>query len=410
MINLFVFISLYISNFKNKSAASFLYGLQVLSLSGVYFVGEYYVVDSFTTAFNTCFTILILVLIISPWRKYKNIKEIVYLRETKIRKVTIFLLGVNLIIFISLVIISIFVFTFFDEINELKYSGDFMDILYDQFPIFVKGYLLAYYLHSLSYFLIVLHFYYLKKGSYKMSIYCFILSLNIVLYGLTFFSRWTIVNYVLLYFLAFFMFKNSLDKKIRKKIFRISTIFVSILIFLFVSISYNRFDENISYSNKIPRSSIIQNPTAFSLFDYLSQSHVNGMRILDDYNFETFNGQASFSALLSLLEQYGIINEYNYLEIREEMLPDNYWLFNGLVSELVYDFGYIITFILAIFYYLIVKKLRPIGNAMSLKNAFIIILLLQVPLLAIFYSSVASLVMPLILLIPIYLYLYLSKI
>lgn len=409
MINLFVFISCFIANLSKRSVATYLYAIQILSLCGVFFIGEYYVVNSFTKYFNTFFTILVLFIIISPWQKYRKINEIVFRRENKLRRFTKFLLLVNLIIFISLLFISVFVFTFFDEINELKYSGGFMGLLYAQFPILVKGYLLAYYLHPLSYFLIVLHFFYLKEGSSKMAIYCFVLSLNLVLYGLTFFSRWTIANYILIYLLTFFMFKSSIENRVRKKIIRISTILFALLLLLFISISINRFDEDISYANKIPKTSKIQDPTAYSFFDYVSQSHGNGMKILEDYNFRTFNGQSSLSPLLKLMKQYSIIDKFDYSKAREEMLPDNYWLFNGLVSELVYDFGYLITFFLAVFYHVAVKKLKPIGNSISLKNALLIVLLVQIPLFAIFYSALASLIIPLILLIPMYMYLYVNK-
>jgi oligosaccharide repeat unit polymerase len=395
---------------KNKSVATFLYGLQVLSLSLVFVIGDYYVLDSFNKYFNTFFTVFILIIIISPWKDFRKVSEIVFAQKNKIKRFTKFLLVINFVIFISLSVISVFVFTFFDQINELKYSGNFMDLLYVQFPFLVKGYLLAYYLHTLSYFLIVLHFYYLKYNNSKMALFCFILSLNLILYGLTFFSRWTLVNYLLIYGLSFFLFKNAIPFKIRKKIQRTSTILGIILVFVFVSISISRFDEDISYANKIPRNSKVQDPTAYSLFDYISQSHRNGMNILEDYNFETFNGQNTFSTIIKLLPKNIGFGEFNYAEDRIKLLPDNYWRFNGLVAELVYDFGYVLTLILALLYHLAIKKLKPKGNSISLIKAFLLILLLQIPLLAIFYSTLASLTIPLLLLIPIYFSLYQRRI
>lgn len=410
MIILFVFIILLIISFRRKSIATFLYALQVLSLSLVFVVDKYYILDSFDKYFNALFTVFILVIVISPWSGYKNIHDIVYLRKNKVKRFTNFLIFVNLIIFISLSFISVYVFTYFDQINELKYSGNFMNMLYTKFPLLVKGYLLAYYLHTLSYFLIILHFYYLKSGNYKKAILCFILSLNLILYGLTFFSRWTLANYMLIYGLSFFLFKNSVSHKAKKRIKKFSTILAVGLLFVFISISFNRFDEDVSYANKISANSKIQNPTAYSFFDYLSQSHGNGMKLLNDYNFNTTIGQNSFSSILKLLAQYKVINKFDYAETRKKMMPDNYWRFNGLVAELVYDFGYILTLILALLYYIVVKKFKPKKNSISLLNAFLIILLLQIPLLAIFYSSLASLIIPLILLIPIYLFLYQEKI
>lgn len=409
MINLLFFFIFFIVSLRHKSIATFFYALQVASLSFVFVIGEYYELDSFHDYFNVFFTILILYIVISPWKKFKNINEIVYKKQKRIKRVTNLLLIVNLIIFVSLSFISIYIFRFFDQINVLKYSGQFMDLLYEQFPLLIKGYLLAYYLHTLSFFLIILHFYYLKNGNSKLAIYCFIMSLSLILFGLTFFSRWTIVNYILIYSLAFFMFKSSLAIKTRKNIKRLFTVLGATLVFLFISISISRFDKDISYDNKIPKSSMVQNTTVYSFFDYLSQSHANGMKILEDYNFNTFNGQNAFSGILNLLKQFGVFKEFDYSKGREKMMPDNYWRFNGLVAESVYDFGYILTFILALLYHVVVVKLRPIRNSISLINAFLIILLIQIPLFSIFYSVLASIIIPLILLIPIYLYLYVNR-
>jgi oligosaccharide repeat unit polymerase len=410
MLILAFFIFQLIIYYRYKSVATVFVVLQVLSLSLVIFVGRFYQIDTALKLFNSLFTIFILTIVINPWNYYRGIKEIYYFNEKRIKKFTIFLLLINLVMIVSLVFITIFILRFSDRINELKYSGGFSDLLYAQFPILVKGYLAAYYLHSLSYLLIILHFYYLGKQNARFAIFCFILSLNSVLFGLTYFSRVALFNYLLIYTMSFLLYKDVLSKKVQKKIRNVIMIFGAVLVSIFILITISRFDNDVSYKNKIPSYSKIKDPSLFSYFDYVSQWQENSMLVLNNYNFETFNGQQTFSKELKLLSQYGIIENNNYEETRKKLMPETYYKFNGLVADWVYDFGYVLTFILALIYYFIIRKLVPIEKSIPLKNAFLLVYLIQIPLFAIFYSGLGGIVFPLLLLIPIYFYLYTKRV
>lgn len=409
MLLLFFFSVLLIYFYKSKSVTTILFCLQVVSLLIVSLVGKYYQIDTTLKLFNLFFTAIILLIVIHPWNKFRNIKEIYYFDDKKINKFTKFLLLLNLTMFIPLVFIAIYISQFYDRINALKYSGVFMDLLYAQFPIAIKGYILAYYLNPLSYFLIILHFYYLGKQNVRMAIYCFILSLNIILFGLTFFSRWTIINYVLIYAISFYIYKDILSRRVRKIIIKTFITLSILLVFLFVFITINRFDKDVSYENRIPNYSKIKDPTLFSYLDYLSQWYGNSMVVLNNYNFNTFHGQDSFYNLLNLLSQYGLIEHNNYDEYRGILLPDKDSTFNGLVADWVYDFGYTITIIIALLYNYSIMTLKPKNGRISIKKAFLIVLLIQIPLFSIFYDSLRGIIIPLLLFIPIYFYLYSKK-
>ncbi|MGE5351539.1 MAG: O-antigen polymerase [Clostridiales bacterium] len=381
--------------------------LQIISLFGVFIVGSEINVDSIPKLLNLIVTASILTLVITPWNKVNNIREIYDDNEQKVRKLTKFLIIISIFTFFVLLATTVLVFSFVDDINKFKYTEGISTDFYYRLPFNVRAFIISTYLYNFSYFLIPLHFYYLGKHKYRLSTVCFILSLNIVLYGLTFFSRAVFVQYLLLYASCIFLFYNTLGRKFKKYI-KLSLIVLTIVSSLyFVSITGQRFENDKFYAEKIPAKSLVQNPTLYSYFDYLSQWYNNNMYVLDTYDFSTFSGQLSLQPIQSLLGQYGIIkyDYFSYVKLRQQLLPLNWYTFNGLVADSIYDFGYIFAFILVFVYRYAINKITPKENKISLLNTFYLVLLIQLPLLSIFYSFVSGIVIPLLLIIPISMYL-----
>ena len=407
MLLLIFFVFLFFLYYKKKNIVSLFILIQIVSLVLTFLVDYNYPIDSAYKVFHIAFTALILTLVIIPWKNFKNIDEITYPNEVKVRKLTKFLLVISLFMFIPLLIIAIYVSQYSDEINMFKSHDVFTKTLYKEFPILVKGYLLAYYLHTISYFLIILHFYHLKKKNFRLAVFCFVMSLNIVLFGFTFFSRWTLTNYILIYGAVLLLMRSSLSRQIRKAIRFVFIAACGVIAVTFVIITVSRFEKNVSYYNDIPLYSKIQDPVVYSYFSYMSQWYVNNMTTLDYYSFETLNGKDTFSPILSLMNEYHIINfnSDDYSRIRMRLKPNKYWTFNGLVSDWVFDYGYFITIILAIAYYMIIRRIEPKNRQISLINAFVLILLIQIPILAIFYSGLSGIVIAFLILIPINMYL-----
>jgi len=86
----------------------------------------------------------------------------------------------------------------------------------------------------------------------------------------------------------------------------------------------------------------------------------------------------------------------------------HWYTFNGFVAYIIYDFGYILTMLFSFYYYFVVYYLRPKNNQISLLSLFLLVLLIQIPLLAIFYSALGGIIIPLLLLIPIFIYMKVS--
>lgn len=372
----------------------------------MYFIGLDYPLDTYFKMLNLVITIVILTLIITPWRKINKIKEITIINEIKLKKLTNFLLIISTLPFITLLLTTIILFIYIDDINTFKYSEGVADAFYYSLPLNIKVIILSTYLYYFSYFLIPLHFYYLSKGNYKLSILCFILSLNIILYGLTYFSRSVFVHYSLIYISFVVILYNTFENKIKKYLKNAMVIAGIIFSIYFIYITNSRFTTDNLYAERIPSESFIQDPVLYSYFDYLSQWYSNSMYELNSYNNRTFNGQITFQPILSLLGKYKIINydPAKYMALKLQLWPLHWWTFNGFVAYTIYDFGYILTILFSLIYNLIVIRLRPINKKISLLNLFLIVLLIQLPLEAIFYSTTGGIVIPLLLLLPIFLY------
>jgi hypothetical protein len=391
-----------------KSVSVVFIMLQIISLAAALIVGHDYLINSNAKIFNLIYTAAILTLVITPWIRIRNIKKVYFFNESKLKDLTNFLLIISLFTFIAFAITAVFVISHIVDINQFKYSsGVSVKFYYSLIPINVKVLILANYLYNLSYFLIPLHFYYLGKKKYWLSILCFLGSLNIVLFGLTFFSRATIVSYSLIYMsflvLIFDTFEYQIKRQVKRFVFIIGVLFT----IYFIKITQERFASDKFYKKTIPKEAKIKNTVIYSYYDYLSQWYTNNMNLLNSYKGEKFNGQVSFQPVISLLGQYHIIsyNSKDYSKLRKKLWPKNSFSFNGLVAYSVYDFGYILTLVLSIIYYYIVRKLGSKNNEISLLNLFYLVLLIQIPLMAIFYSTTDAILIPLLLFIPIHLYL-----
>lgn len=397
---------------KNKSLALLLVGIQLVSIIGTYFLGREMLVEK-VSDFGWLFIIILLTaLIILPWRYYYKTKDISEIDPQKLKTITYFLIAINSIVFVVFLIASITVQTTVKDINDFKYSeGVSVDFYYNKLPfppIFFNFAIIFYYF---SYFLLPLHFYYLFKKRVWLSVVCFILSLNIVLYGLTFFSRAVVVQYALLYTSFLFLLYGTLVPRF-KTILNFSLIFLGIVATVyFINISQQRFEQDVklskSYSKGIPVEAITQDPVVYGYLDYTSQGFYNGYEVLQLYEGEGFDGTLTFESVLGFVSTP--MQSYERIIYRQKLWPRHYsYSFNGFAAYTVYDYGIIGSFIFCFLYFFVVKKMRPKANSIELKNLFLIALLVQIPLMSIFYSQVGGLFISFILWVPLWIYLNLK--
>lgn len=206
----------------------------------------------------------------------------------------------------------------------------------------------------------------------------------------------------------FFLLRGTIAERHLKKIKKVFTLFLIFAIIVFIAITLSRFTDDNLYAETIPSESFIQDPSLYSVFDYLSQWFFHNMYVLDNYKFETFNGQLSFQSLLELAGNYGIVdyNKDEFMKLRRLLWPEHYYKFTGYVAYMVYDFGYILaTLFSALYYFLISRKCKVNNGVISLHKLFVIVLLIQIPLFSIFYSSASTVIFASCYLIPIFFYL-----
>ena len=400
---------LLIISLRYKSIASIFIILQLISVLGSFLIGTRFHVEPEVKIFGAITSAVFLTFTILPWFKFNGITDIYYKRKNKLKRLTYFLLLLSIIPFITFSITSVIVITVIENINEFKYtdSGEATtEFFYTMLPFNVKLLIFSNYLFNISYFLIPLHFFYLSKKRYVLSFFCFLFSLNIVLYGLTYFSRAMITHYLLIYLTLLILLYNTFSRKI-KKVVKVFSIFMLIISSAyFVNISQDRFSENTYYASKIPSDAIVKDPVLYSYFSYLSQWHSNSVYLIKEYNFNTFNGFISLQPVLQILSRYGLVNyDYNtYETLRKILWPKHYANFNGLTAYSIYDYGIFLTLLLSGIYYIRVIFYKPINNKIPLVRLFPIVLLIQLPLFAIFYSAVSAIILPFLFMIPIYLY------
>lgn len=389
---------------RKRPLVQFLLVLQILSIGGSFLLSTKIEITTTSLLANSLFTFILTSLVIFPWSKHNKIRNVYSKSNNKIRSIKLFLLAVSIPSFILFLSIAIMVFSVVSDIHTFKTTGALGSYIFNIYPKIAIFYSLAIYLHYFSYFLIPLHFYYAIKKDIKNSVICFIFSLTPILYGLTYFSRSALLNYLLIYIALLILIYPSFDSQIRKRIKKIFFVFLLFIIFIFSSISSQRFSGTDYYSDKINKNSLITNPVYVSYIYYLSQSYENNLTLLDDYNFKTFQGKTTLQPILLPLSKLNLISydSENYTLLRKELWPNHWKTFNGLISYSVYDYGYLLTILIFIFYNRLVVFLRPKINKktkikeISIIRLFALTIFVQIPLLSIFYGTMGNVIIQLI--------------
>jgi hypothetical protein len=175
----------------------------------------------------------------------------------------------------------------------------------------------------------------------------------------------------------------------------------------FMNVTRERFTNDKWYQRKIVAKSDFEDPVLYSYFDYIAQWYPHNMYLLEKYRFEKFNGQTALQPVLGLMGHYRIINydTKDYNKLVRKIWPLHYYTFNGLVAYSIYDFGYVVSSILCFLYAWSIYKMRPREHKISLLHLFYLVLLIQIPLMSIFYSAAGEILIPFLLLIPIHIFL-----
>lgn len=411
LVSVFLFYSL--KFYKSKSLSFFITLIVLFSIILSVFLGRELEIENIYDLLVLFLMIFFMIIIILPWKNYRAVSYINVLNPLKVSKLTNLLVCINSFVFVIFFITSYVVMTAVSDINEFKYGeGVSKDFYYTLLPFNVTFFNIANLFYYSAYFLLPLHFYYLYKRRYWISFVCFLLSLNIVLYGLTFFSRAVVIQYLLMYSSFYWLLNSVIERKVKKKFKVVFLLLGFCSLAYFAIISIQRFEDDSAsisaYVSTIPQEAIVQDPVLYSYLDYSSQWVFNGYEIMKKYEGDGFNGQITFNPLLSLLNQFQIFpyDSENYSKLRKHLWPDHYsYSFNGFAAYTLYDYGLFFGLIFCFLYYRIVIKMSPKNNIMRLNDLFLLVLLVQIPLMSIFYSQMVNIVIGFLIWLPINSYL-----
>ncbi len=385
-ITLFLVLRLY----KISSPSLLLISIYVLSLTCGLVIGQNYEINSLFKAFNFLFLVVILTILILPWNKFNYKIPISEPNPRVLRIYTIILFCVNGIIFFVIMAIFYQVHPEVTDIENFKNSGVAKDVIMNlniPYPLL----LFSWYFYPTAYFLIPIHFYYLIKNKFFLSSLSFLFSLNIALLALTVFSRSGIVEYLFLYGFYFFFFYHGIKGKI-KDLFK-NKIFISFVIAVTVgfgclTVYFYEITENRFKNLPIKSDTFIENPAIFYLFDYASMWFKNSNEVMSLYQFNILKGELSFPLLYVIANKLQLIH-YPAGTLEDKLYSiwgDNSITFNGLIANLIFDFGYLGSTLFALTYFFIIRSIKLKKDQMSFNTLLVLGVFFILPAMGIFNS------------------------
>lgn len=375
------------SSLKKSNIYILLIIVQILSISLALVAGIDYPVKSVGDIFNVFFTFIVIYLFTLPFSKVNVDVLAIKENEYKLSKIV---RCVNVIMFFFLLLTiygSYQVLTKVQDIGQFRYDEGVKERFLTQIGL-GWGSLLFNIFPYISVLLVTFHFYYIYKRKYDISFLCFINSLVLPLSGILSFTRTTFIEYILIYILNTMIFYRYFDFKEKQFLKKIGLIIIAIIGTYIVYVTVNRFEGRDEFNDLMTNTTISNNSVLASFVWYFSQWYRNGLQVLSEVN-GPFNhmGLFSFRVFHLLLDKLGIIDYgplgYGDLSVSlyQQVLPDKWFLFNGLPAVMYVEFGYVGTIIFALIYYFIAKHLIKVNKGLSV--IFVVNVLFILPAMSI---------------------------
>ncbi len=351
-----------------NSIAQLLFVVLIITSLCAYLVGRQIVYNDIDSFLYQLYTGVLLFILFRSFRGYANCStiDVSTINYSKLIKLDKYLRPAAFfaIIVSVYVIYKIIPLLVLQEINvqEYKNEGGAADVINMYVPhIFIT---FSNIFSVIGYFFLSMHFFYLSKGNMKQALICLILSLSIILNRLVGLSRSSTVEYVITYSIMFIYFYPLFKHKIKAKYIIIVGVVLAIFGGIFSTISESRFS---GYYTKNSRNNAIldesENPTLFSLVDYMSQWVEVNNSVLERYSSDNLTyGAYGFSGLTSWFSKKIDPTGKSRIETERKVdasLGELASSFCGLISLLTVDFGYIGTFIFIVLFSVIIRNLSP---------------------------------------------------
>jgi oligosaccharide repeat unit polymerase len=368
---------------KRTSPALLLAGIYLFSLLCGVPLGYDYPMSTLRDWINVAFVAAMLTLLIAPWSAFPFRADLAPPNDKRVLRLTWALIALHIVGLYVFATIFYAAFTTVTDYSAFKESGSELGTFYQSLPINHNVFLLSTYLNGTAAFLVPLHFYHLMHRRYPLALLSLLLSLNIILEGISIFSRSTLIFYVSLYLLYLPFFYHRLERKQRLLLKGVGVVAVSLLGAVFYVITNNRFAYLLAGDQLA--SSAIKNPVVYSVLDYASQWYKNGSEVLAAYSFKHFNGELSFPIVPIIADKIGLLTySSDALPVRLELLwGDRYDEFVGIIPNLVFDFGYPGAVLFVGLYAFGLRSMRPMRHGISLATLTVLGPLFLLPALGI---------------------------
>lgn len=373
---------------RRRSVAALLAAMLAVSALAGLLVGRTPPTETLRDVANIAYTLLVLTIFILPFHRFRRLRAVIDAHPVRLTHVTAVLLAVGTLAFA----INGYVFYRtasygFESFSEFKNTELGTEFRYS-LPISHSLITLASLVSPVAYLLLGLGFYYAHVRRRWHSVACFLLSLNMPLQGFTMYSRSWPVMYVCLV-VAYFAYSLPLySRRVRRRLFiGAAVLMVPVGIYL-VGVTANRFADL-----EITRDSVVQDRQLYYTLDYLSQWNENGIVVMSRfYSWDAIqygggtNTLVPFLYNLTLRFVSGVQPEVeNELQMRARIWPDPYPAsFNGLVANLVFDFGYALALLFAVIYAIASERVAPRRGRVFVSAYLAFGLAVTVPMLSMF--------------------------
>ena len=353
MLYLVLCIVWYLLSLRKSRILKLLILIQISSVGLAIVSGMYYPISNIIDFVNVLFVFLIVYLFSNPFGQ--KIENMVFVRnEIALKKITHIIIIISILTLCVLSFIGIKVFPYLSQIGEFRYGEGKTDLFISLGISDATSYIITFF-SAFSVLLITLHFYYLIQRRYLVSLFCLIGTLVIPMYGFISLSRSYVILYILLYLFNLICFYPMLGYASKRFVKNIGGFVLLLIVIYFVYITNTRFgDRDFQYT--MTNQWFIDRPSLASLISYFSQWYQNSMQVLSDVESRFNWGYFSFSYIYILLQKIGLVDVGNigfgvwannkYMSI----IPNHWYLFNGLPAVLYIDFGYLGTLLFAIIF------------------------------------------------------------
>lgn len=386
IISLIWLLLLFLNAYKKRKTVNllpfflvFYYFIACLIGNILYYLDAIPLRDPVITVESQLFFMFCISCFIIPWKYIVRFPNIAVHEKykRKIFHITIVLIILNLIS----VVISL------KDVIEVILTGNFgVQRNNIQETLAIRGFSISKMLNSylsISYFfLISLYFYNLiYHRSNKFLALIMVASTSRILFSLSTVGRSGIVWWFLMFIANYLFFKNLINESERKKIKKQLVFFGTFFLVLFLSISFSRFGatDNVSYNSN----------TIYAILDYFSQGFSNFNSFYNQKIADYYYGGFNFPLFGGIFERLGFLN-FDYSSIYDDFssnYPYLYFTFNTFIADLYLDFGPIFTVLFSIVYYLLIRILFYKKKYYSVSDVFLLMFIIQLPLLGIFSST-----------------------